>query len=228
MRIFSFFRASVLCSSVLCVFLLCGLCDSVVRLTSLAGEADGSGFVFPEDAAGRLLAKELSPKDAEKMRPERMKTPRRSFASDSLKPPALPLPPSHAALPRRTEEHKRSPLRPHLIEEERLGAPFDALPLPQRPALPDHGRIRVASADVDQSIPLPILAQPVSDRAALDDPTADASAAAARAAPIPPRTRKAPFVKRTLPDPYDHRRTDVPAPGESMDFPIGNPQTPRR
>jgi hypothetical protein len=93
---------------------------------------------------------------------------------------------------------------------------------------PDSRRIRAASPDVNQPIPLPILAQPVSDRAPLDDPTADASTAAATSAPIPPRTRKAPFVKRTLPDPYDNRRTEVPVPEESKDFPLGNPQPPQR
>jgi hypothetical protein len=134
MRIPLFPRASVTLLSVLCVFLLCVLCDSVVSLSSLAGE----------------------------------------------------------------------------------------------PARPKADRGRVASPDVNQPIPLPILAQPVSDRVSLDDPTAAASTAAATAARIPPRTGKAPFVERTLPDPYDRRRTDVPAPEESKDFPCGSPQLPQR
>lgn len=95
-------------------------------------------------------------------------------------------------------------------------------------ARPKTGRIRAPSPDVNQPLPLPILAQPISDRASLDDPTRDASIAAATSARIPPRTRKAPFIKGTLPDPYDHRRMDVPAPEESMDFPLGSPQAPRR
>lgn len=134
MRISFFPRASVLCSAVLSVFLLCALCDSVVSLSSRAGES----------------------------------------------------------------------------------------------SRPEAGRIRAPSPDVNQFIPLPILAQPISDRASLDDPTRDASTAAATAAPIPSRTRKAPFVKRTLPDPYDHRRTDAPAPDESKDFPLGSLQPARR
>lgn len=85
-----------------------------------------------------------------------------------------------------------------------------------------------ARANVNQLIPLPILAQPAPDRASLDDPTRDASTAAAIAAPIPPRTRKAPFVKRTFPDPYERRRTDVPVLEESQDFPLGSPQQSRR
>jgi hypothetical protein len=70
--------------------------------------------------------------------------------------------------------------------------------------------------------------QPVSDRASLDDPTDDASSAAALSASIPARTTKAPFLKLTLPDPYDRRRTGLPASEESKDFPLGSPQTPRR
>jgi hypothetical protein len=53
-------------------------------------------------------------------------------------------------------------------------------------------------------------------------------------APPPPwprrslRATKAPFLKLTLPDPYDRRRTGVPTPEESKEFPLGSPQTPRR
>ena len=96
------------------------------------------------------------------------------------------------------------------------------------PVRPQAVPIRAPSPDGNQPIPLPILAQPISERASLDDPTRDASTAAATAATIPPRTRKAPFVKQTLPDPYDHRRTEVPAPEESKDFPLGSPQPPPR
>ena len=99
--------------------------------------------------------------------------------------------------------------------------------LPALPSLPDGGRVRIPSVDANQPISLPILAQPVSDRAPLDDPTADASATAALAAPIPSRTTKAPFLKRTLPDPYDHRRSrTTAAPEEQTEPPLGTPQTP--
>ena len=183
-------------------------------------------FAFPDDAGGVLLAKVLPPKDAETTTLERPHSPRRSADSSFGKPPALPLPRSHAVLPRLPQDDKHSSLRPRLVTEETLGA-FPDSP-PQTPALPDSGRIRVPSPDVNQPIPLPILAQPVSDRAALDDPTLDASTVAALAAPIPPRTGKAPFLKQTLPDPYDRRRTDVLAPEESKEFPLGSPQTPQR
>jgi len=114
-----------------------------------------------------------------------------------------------------------------VIDETLSGLPDTPL-LPQIPSLPEGGRVRVSSVDVNQPLPLPILAQPISDRASLDDPTAEVSSAAAVAAPIPPRITKAPFLKLTLPDPYDHRHIGVPASEESKEFPLGSPQTPRR
>lgn len=140
-------RACLSAFSLLCVFLLCVLCDSVVRLSSRAGEAD-----------------------------------------------------------------RESP----------------ALPIANAPAPSNASRSRVPSPDVNQPIPLPILAQPLSDRASLEDPTTSASTAAALTAPMPPRTRKAPFVNRTLPDPYERRRTTISVPEEPIEIPLGSPQTPRR
>ena len=60
--------------------------------------------------------------------------------------------------------------------------------------------------DVNQPPPLPILAQPTADRASLDDPTVDASTVAALAAAMPQRTKPVPYVRVTLPDPFDNRR----------------------
>src|SRR5690242_9007661 len=79
-----------------------------------ADESEGNTFTFPDDAGGVLLAKVLPPKQPEIMRPERTESPRGSSSSTFMKPPALPLPPSHAALPSLPDEGKRSPLRPRL------------------------------------------------------------------------------------------------------------------
>ncbi|HTU92618.1 MAG TPA: hypothetical protein VMF69_21230 [Gemmataceae bacterium] len=225
MRTCFFSRVFFFCFS---VFLLCVLRDSVVCLSSPADESKTAGFTFPEDAGGLLLAKVLLPKDAETMQQKRTQPPQRSPSSVFLNPPTLPLPPSRAALPHWPDERKRAPLRPRLIDDETLVVLAAAPPLPQAPALPDKGRIRVPSPDVNQPIPLPSLAQQASNRASLDDPTMSVSTAAALAAPIPLRTNKAPFLKRTLPDPYDHRRLEMPVPEESKDFPVGSPQLPRR
>jgi hypothetical protein len=61
--------------------------------------------------------------------------------------------------------------------------------------------------DVNRAPPLaPLTPQPTPDRASLDDATADASSAAAVAAPLPQRLRPAPFLKMNLPDPFENRR----------------------
>lgn len=200
-----------------------------------AGEAKASaepthgvdGFTFPDDDGGVLLAQVLPPQAGEPEPLDRPPSPRQTLDSAFALPPLLPLPTHSVAFLRLPADGERSPLRPRLVAEESLVAAYDAAP-PPTPPLPDNGRIRVPSPDVHRPIPLPILARPVPDRASLDDPTLDASTAAALAAPIPPRTSKAPFLKQTLPDPYDRRRADAPTQEETKEFPLGTPQTPRR
>lgn len=204
--------------------------EPAIKKTVVRGQADeseGNRFTFPDDAGGVLLAKVLPPKPVELMRPERPEQPRRSSSSAFMKPPALPLPPSHAALPSLPDEEKRTPLRPRLVLEETLDGLPDVPELPKPLSLPAGARVRVPSIDVNQPIPLPMLSRPVPERASLDDPTLEASAAAALAAPILSRTSKAPFLRLTLPDPYDRRRGEVPALEESKEFPLASPRTPR-
>lgn len=185
-------------------------------------------FAFPDDTGGLLLAKVLPPRDLEATPFDRPHSPRRAPDSAFDQLPALPLPPSRADVPRLPTNGRRLALRPRLVAEETLHTATESPRLPPMPPMPEKGRIRVPSPDVNKPIPLPILARPVSDRASLDDPTLEASTAAALAAPIPMRSSKAPFLKQTLPDPYDHRRDGAPSPEETKEFPLGNPQTPRR
>ncbi len=193
------------------------------------GETEDVRFAFPEDAGGDLLAKVLPPKETEAPPLERAEPPRRSAASARWTSPALPLPTTPTAMPRLPRPVKTTPLLPRLVIEETLGGLLETPLFPQPPSLPDTGRVRVPSANVNEPIPLPIQAQPVSDRASLDDPTAEASTAAAVAAPIPARTTKAPFLKLTLPDPYDHRRMDsVTTLAEQAEPALGTPRTPTK
>jgi hypothetical protein len=186
-------------------------------------------FAFPEDAGGVLLAKVLPPKQPTASRLDRAEPPKYPSASRQMKPPTLPLPPNQAAMPRLPSAIKPASLRPHLVLDETPSGLLDSPVLPSLLSLPEGVRVRVSSVDVNQPIPLPILAQPVSDRASLDDPTADASTSSALAAPIPSRTAKAPFLKLTLPDPYDRRRAEAtPTPAEQTEPPLGTPQTPQR
>lgn len=190
-------------------------------------EAEKNSFSFPDDAGGALLVRVLTPKPIETMRAEVNESPRRSRSPSAMKPPALPLPPSSASLPRLPDEGSRLPLRPRLLVEEHLDGFPDSPALPQQPSLPAGARVRVPAIDANEPIPLPILSRPVPERASLEDPTLEASSAAALSASIPARTSKAPFLKLTLPDPYDHRRSEVSTPEESKEFPLGSPRTPR-
>lgn len=193
-----------------------------------ADQPEEDPFAFPDDAGGVLLAKVLPPKAVETAWRQPTGPLRRSSVSTLMRPSALPLPPSHADLPRLPDEEKCAPLRPRFVLEETLGNLAKAPVLPQPSSLPAAARVHVPSLDVNQPPPLPMRTRPAPDRASLDDPTWEASTAAALAAPIPARAVKAPFLKLTLPDPYGRRRTGVPAAEEAKDFPLGSPQTPRR
>ncbi len=72
--------------------------------------------------------------------------------------------------------------------------------------LPEGERIRLPAANLNQPAPLPVLAQPLPDRASLDDPTTEVSLAEAVMGVVPPRTTPAPFQKQTLPDPFEFRQ----------------------
>lgn len=199
-----------------------------VQTRGQTDESDSATSIFPDDAGGRLLAKMLPPREPDGFRLPRPDVSRVVVASIRMNPPDLPLLPSQAVMPRLPSPARSSPLRPRLVLEESLsGGPWTPVP-PQQQSLPDEGRVRVPSEDVNQPLPLPILGQPVPDRAALDDPTSDASATAALAAPLPMRTNPAPFLKLTLPDPYDHRRVKLPVQAEQNEPAIGTPKPPRR
>jgi hypothetical protein len=69
---------------------------------------------------------------------------------------------------------------------------------------------------VNQPIPLPILAQPVSSRAPLDDATAEASRNAALATSPPARSTPAPFLKIDLPNPFENWLKPAATPAEEV------------
>ena len=186
------------------------------------------GFRFPDDAGGALLAKVLPPSQAGGPAADRARGPRRSTTRQQLDAPVLPLPPTVPVLPR-LPASKRRPLRPRLTLEESLDDVAARAPLPQAPVLPAGERVRVPSPDVNQPVPLPVLARPASDRAPVEDVTGEASAAAALAAPVPQRTTPAPFLKLTVPDPYEHRRPlGLPVPPERSAPVAGSPTAPKK
>lgn len=86
-----------------------------------------------------------------------------------------------------------------------VGVSGNVAPQAQQPApkpLP-----RIAAPDFNQPLPLPILATPVPDRAPLTDVTAASSHAAALSGALPVRTAPAPFVRHSIPDPFEHQKT---------------------
>jgi hypothetical protein len=94
-----------------------------------------------------------------------------------------------------------------LPEEYPLGGYRADPPAPRRQELPAAGLLRLPAPDLNEPVPLPILARPVPDRAPLTDPTPEISRAAVLAAPVPVRTTPAPFVRLALPDPFEHAQT---------------------
>ncbi len=169
--------------------------------------------------------------------------PRRALASSALEQPAQPLPAASGGLGALTQprspplahylpvERPSRALRPgHLPEDWPLtGYRIDPLP-PQVQSFLAGERTHTPSADVNRPLPLPLLAQPVIDRASLEDTTGEASVAAALARIPPSRTTPAPFLRLTLPDPFEHRNTvRVRTPPPEDATPAGGaPRTPSK
>jgi hypothetical protein len=170
-----------------------------------ADAAPGDGFRFPDDHGGEMLGKLLTPSTGP-LPGEDDAGPRRFGRSRALVPPAPPLPPGRVEVARLPDRHSTAVVRPGPLPEGPPLADERGTPAPPEAVrLPAGERVRLPSEDVNRPVPLPPLGQPAPDRAPLDDPTADASLAAALAARMPERTTPAPFVKLDVPDPFENR-----------------------
>jgi hypothetical protein len=192
------------------------------------GEAAGDGFHFADDSGGELEGKLLAPP----VRPapgEDRTGPHRFARSSAVESPRLPLPPTRLE-PVRLPAPKASGLtRPGPLPEGIPLVSYYGTPEPpEAPRLAAGEPVREPSADVNRPLPLPLLGQETPDRVPLDDPTAEASLAAALAAPLPQRTTPAPFLRLGVPDPFENRRTvRLPAPVEEPAAPVAaSPRTP--
>jgi hypothetical protein len=101
---------------------------------------------------------------------------------------------------------------------------------PARIHLPEGELTRLPAIDTSRPLLLPPLAQPVPDRASLEDPTADYSARAVIGAILRPRTTPVPFLKLNLPDPFENAETvrlriNIP---EEPNRSLGSPPAPKR
>jgi hypothetical protein len=162
-------------------------------------------FRLPDDSGGRLVLRVLTPPDRPPDREGSKPRPRRS--PRAVENPNPPLPPQVASLPRLPEAGLRKPL-PQLVAPEPLFGLEEIIgALPQAVSFPAQERVRLASPDVSRPVDLPRMAQPLPDRGALTDPTADASLSAALSAPLPARGSPAPFQRFTLPDPFENHET---------------------
>jgi hypothetical protein len=168
----------------------------------------GEPFQFPKDASGALLAKVLPPSEGPRMLADPSRVGRPFPMPPAVAAPAYkPLAPAVAAIPTLPVEKAKHEIRPRLVMDEGTFSPREELSLPQAVSFPVPDRVRLASQDVNQPVPPPILATPLPDRAPMDDLTAAASAAAAVAAPLPWRTAPAPFLRLFIHDPYENRRS---------------------
>jgi hypothetical protein len=92
---------------------------------------------------------------------------------------------------------------------------------PKDVELPTKPLIKLPSLDVHTPLPIPILAQPVKDRAPVSDPALEASLDATLKRITPKRERPVPFVPINLPDPFENVRY-----GQLRNPPAENPMPP--
>jgi hypothetical protein len=179
--------------------------------TNQKAEAPSKGdseFPFPPDKGGQLLADQLRPANQIPLLsgdgPIKQKT--RPGPVSVVESPDLSLPGVPAPAPPSIPNPKARPVQPTIVETEPpLSRQLIKLADPIPVILPAGAKIRWPSPDINQPIPLPILARQVMDRSSLDDPSAEASQAAALAPKVPDRTTPAPFLRLNLPDPFEHR-----------------------
>jgi len=110
----------------------------------------------------------------------------------NVAPPALPAVPAKAIAPRPAHE------------DVPLVRSFGAPQLPQAIEFATGPLLRLWSEPVNEPLPVPILGTGVRDRAALGDPSLEASVAATQTAVSVTRTQPVPFQPHNLPNPFEH------------------------
>jgi len=184
-------------------------------------------YRLPDDAGGKLVSRLVEPTQRPPERESRKS--RLSKTPTRIDNPHAPLPPQVASLPRLPDAPRR-PLLPQVVAPEPLFGMEEVIGgLPHALSFPAQERVRIESEDVARPVALPRQAQPLSDRAAVADPTADVSRSAALSAPLPERETPAPFQRITLPDPFENQETvklNVPDGEETL--PDGTVRLPKK
>jgi hypothetical protein len=180
----------------------------ITHHSSVTTHQSDEQFPFPADREGRLLTENLRPSDQmPRLADDKKSSPKRQSGPAKLENPDVPLAAVHLGrLASTTVQKGGKPVRPRLLEGE---APLSRgrieVAQPAVVKLPTSPKVAWLSPDINEPIPLPILARPVVDRASLDDPSGDTSQAAALASNVPDRATPAPFLRLNLPDPFEHR-----------------------
>lgn len=204
----------------------------VTHHSSVTTHQTDEQFPFSADREGRLLTENLKPSN--QMPPladDKKSSPKRQLGPAKVENPDPPLTAANISRPASIQIQKGGkPVRPRLLEGEDplLRGRIEVAQLPVM-KLPANPKVAWSSPDINEPIPLPILARPVVDRASLDDPSGDASQAAALASSVPDRTTPAPFLRLTLPDPFEHRNTiRLRTPSPEINLPADHSQPPGR
>jgi hypothetical protein len=165
----------------------------------LAQEKVGPG---PAEKAAKRLAELLEPGAAKEVPFASKPLPRRG--SWWIEHPQAPLPVFQGTPPLLPPAPLQTAPPPHPREEAPLAGYRSEPPAPFAVALPEGSLVRLPAVDVNQPLPLPILAQPQRDRASLADPTYETSIAFALAQVQAIRIGPVPFVPINLPDPFEN------------------------
>jgi hypothetical protein len=184
-----------------------GAAGKTSRAGDDAGKADSEGFRFPDDAGGALLLKILTPTVSATALLERTAAPRRKSGPARVEDPTGPLPPTLGEVPRLPLLGRHGNLAPRLTVAEALDSNGATPAVPTAVVFPEGQKVKAERLDPGVAPDLPILGQPVPDRASLDDATRTQSLEAAVVAPIPGRETPAPFIKQTIPDPFANRKS---------------------
>lgn len=189
----------------------------------VAVKADGeeSSVRFPEDAGGALLLKTLQPQVSASAILERTLTPRAKPGPARVETPSGLPTASLDDVPRLPAYRKPGNLTPRITLTESLGSAGPVPAVPTSVTLPELPKVKAERLDPTVAPDLPVLGQPVPDRAPLDDATRALSFEAVIAATIPERQTPAPFVAQTIPDPFVNRKVvQVAMPGEESGQPV--------
>lgn len=180
-------------------------------------------FAFPPDLAGQQLPRVVAPKAPPLPQTETFgKSPLLRTPSAKLLDPDSFNRTVYKATP--TALPRPGGLKPY-SPAERVPADigFGADAVPAKPVFPAGPGITTKARDVNLPPDLPILGKPVSDRASLDDPTADTGNAAIVEKSNTPTLLPSAFQRMGLPDPFelaDQVKPRVPPTAEPQGVPV--------